>query len=315
MQSSCSYKAILIGNGTMGQRHKRLFEEDGVEFIGVADTSAEATALFKHVKAGKIMPDFAVVASPAVAHDEYVKKCIKMKLPVLVEKPVSISGMDALEYQKLALKRNALVFVGHSERYNPAIEEFAKTDFCKEMQEYLKSWFLQKQDVFPISFKFTRTHGFSPRNRDVSVEYDLMIHDMDLLCLFVDKNAMMYNSLQCEELSDDRVHAVYDFRTVKAEFIADRNCASDSRSVEISMNGRSVTLDLGAYRKGNPAYALQKEHQAFLNCLNSYKNSVQDEDSAYDWYRGFYDACYAVVLVSLIGEMFKKGRANEIDAK
>ena len=315
MQSSCSYKAILIGNGTMGQRHKRLFEEDGVEFIGVADTSAEATALFKQVKAGKIMPDFAVVASPAVAHDEYVKKCIKMKLPVLVEKPVSISGMDALEYQKLALKRNALVFVGHSERYNPAIEEFAKTDFCKEMQECLKSWFLQKQDVFPISFKFTRTHGFSPRNRDVSVEYDLMIHDMDLLCLFVDKNAMMYNSLQCAELSDDRIHAVYDFRTVKAEFIADRNCASDSRSVEISMNGRSVTLDLGAYRKGNPAYALQKEHQAFLNCLNSYKNSVQDEDSAYDWYRGFYDACYAVVLVSLIGEMFKKGRANEIDAK
>ena len=299
----------------MGQRHKRLFEEDGVEFIGVADTSAEATALFKQVKAGKIMPDFAVVASPAVAHDEYVKKCIKMKLPVLVEKPVSISGMDALEYQKLALKRNALVFVGHSERYNPAIEEFAKTDFCKEMQECLKSWFLQKQDVFPISFKFTRTHGFSPRNRDVSVEYDLMIHDMDLLCLFVDKNAMMYNSLQCAELSDDRIHAVYDFRTVKAEFIADRNCASDSRSVEISMNGRSVTLDLGAYRKGNPAYALQKEHQAFLNCLNSYKNSVQDEDSAYDWYRGFYDACYAVVLVSLIGEMFKKGRANEIDAK
>ncbi len=315
MQSSCSYKAILIGNGTMGQRHKRLFEEDGIEFIGVADTTAEATALFKRIKSGELTPDFAVVASPAVTHDEYVKKCIKMKLPVLVEKPVSISGEDALEYQKHALKRNALVFVGHSERFNPAIEEFAKTDFCKEMQGCLKSWFLQKQDVFPICFKFTRTHGFSPRNRDVSVEYDLMIHDMDLLCSFVDKNAMLYKSLDCVELSDDRVHAIYDFRTLKAEFIADRNSASDARTVEISMNGRSVTLDLGAYRKGNPAYALQKEHQAFLNCLNSYKNSAQDEDSAYDWYRGFYDACYAVVLVSLIGELYKKGRANEIDAK
>lgn len=299
----------------MGRRHKRLFEEDGIEFIGVADTMAEATALLKRIKSGELTPDFAVVASPAVTHDEYVKKCIKMKLPVLVEKPVSISGLDALEYQKHALKRNALVFVGHSERFNPAIEEFAKTDFCKEMQGCLKSWFLQKQDVFPIYFKFTRTHGFSPRNRDVSVEYDLMIHDMDLLCSFVDKNAMLYKSLDCVELSDDRVHAIYDFRTLKAEFIADRNSASDDRTIEISMNGRSVTLDLGAYRKGNPAYALQKEHQAFLNCLNSYKNSTQDEDSAYDWYRGFYDACYAVVLVSLIGELYKKGRANEIDAK
>ena len=299
----------------MGQRHKRLFEEDGIEFIGVADTTAEAATLFEQIAAGALAPDFAVVASPAVTHDEYVKKCIKMKLPVLVEKPVSISGEDALEYQKHALKRNALVFVGHSERFNPAIEEFAKTDFCKEMQGCLKSWFLQKQDVFPIYFKFTRTHGFSPRNRDVSVEYDLMIHDMDLLCSFVDKNSMLYKSLDCVELSDDRVHAIYDFRTLKAEFIADRNSASDARTVEISMNGRSVTLDLGAYRKGNPAYALQKEHQAFLNCLNSYKNSAQDEDSAYDWYRGFYDACYAVVLVSLIGELYKKGRANEIDGK
>ena len=299
----------------MGERHKRLFEADGVEFIGVADTPAEATALLKRIKADKLSPDFAVVASPAETHDGYVRKCLEMKLPVLIEKPVSVSGMDALEYQKLALKQNAFVFVGHSERYNPAIEEFVKTDFCKEMQDSLKSWFLQKQDVFPICFKFTRTHGFSPRNRDVPVEYDLMIHDMDLLCLFVDKNAMMYKSLVCEELSEDRVHAIYDFSTFKAEFIADRNSASDSRTLEISMNGRSVTLDLGAYRNGNPAYALQREHQAFLNYLSSYKTAAQDEDSAYDWYRGFYDACYAVVLVALIGELYKEGRANEIDAK
>ena len=299
----------------MGERHKRLFEADGVEFIGVADTPAEATALLKRIKADKLSPDFAVVASPAETHDGYVRKCLEMKLPVLIEKPVSVSGMDALEYQKLALNRNAFVFVGHSERYNPAIEEFVKTDFCKDMQDSLKSWFLQKQDVFPICFKFTRTHGFSPRNRDVPVEYDLMIHDMDLLCLFVDKNAMMYKSLVCEELSEDRVHAIYDFSTFKAEFIADRNSASDSRTLEISMNGRSVTLDLGAYRNGNPAYALQREHQAFLNYLSSYKTAAQDEDSAYDWYRGFYDACYAVVLVALIGELYKEGRANEIDAK
>ena len=315
MQSSCSYKAVLIGNGTMGQRHKRLFEEDGVEFIGVADTTAEAEALFGKIVAGVLSPDFAVVASPAVAHDEYVKKCIEIRLPLLVEKPVSISALAAMEYQKLALEQNAFVFVGHSERYNPAIEEFAKTDFFKEMQDYLKFWYLQKQDAAPVSFKFTRTHGFSPRNRDVPVELDLMIHDMDLLCFFVDKSAMMYKSFHCEELSDDRVHAFYDLRTLTAEFIADRNCASDSRTVEISMNGRSVTLDLGAYRNGNPAYALQKEHQAFLNYLNSYKNTAKDKDPEYDWYGSVYDACHAVIMVSLIDEVYKKGRANETDAK
>ena len=313
MRSTCSYKAILIGNGTMGERHKRLFEADGVEFVGVADTTAEATALFKQIAAGKLSPDFAVIASPAVTHEEYVQKCIKIMLPVLVEKPVAISFEKAEEFQRLALKRNAFVFVGHSERYNPAIEEFVQTDFFKEMQNYFKSWILQ-QDVGPVSFKFTRTHGFSPRNRDVSVEYDLMIHDMDLLYSFVDKNAMMYQSFRCEELSDDRVHAFYDLRTLKAEFIADRNCASDSRTVEISMNGRSVTLDLGAYRNGNPAYALQKEHQAFLNYLDSYKKTAQDKEPDYNWYGGLYDACAAVIMVSLVGEVYKKGRTNENDA-
>ena len=299
----------------MGQRHKRLFEEDGVEFIGVADTTAEAEALFGKIVAGVLSPDFAVVASPAVAHDEYVKKCIEIRLPLLVEKPVSISALAAMEYQKLALERNAFVFVGHSERYNPAIENFSKTVFFKEMREYLKYWYLQKKDAGPVSFKFTRTHGFSPRNRDVPVEYDLMIHDMDLLSFFGDKNAMMYKSFRCEELSEDRVHAFYDLRTLKAEFIADRNSAKDSRTVEISMNGLSTSLDLGAYRNGNPAYALQKEHQAFLNYLNSYRNSAQDEVHEYDWYGDFYDACNAVIMVSLIDEVYKKGRANETDAK
>ena len=299
----------------MGNRHRRLFEADGVEFVGIADTSEEAEALFADIAAGKIAPDFAVVATPAVMHDVYVKKCIEIMLPVLVEKPVSISFEKAEEYQRLALERNAFVFVGHSERYNPAIEEFVKTDFFKEMQNYFKFWFLQNQGSAPICFKFTRTHGFSPRNRDVPVEYDLMIHDMDLLYSFVDKNAMLYNSLQCEELSDDRIHAIYDFRTFKAEFIVDRNSASDSRTLEISMKGRSVTLDLGAYRNGNPAYALQKEHQAFLNYLSSYKKTMQDKEPDYNWYGGLHDACAAVIMVSLIGEMFKKGRANENDAK
>lgn len=93
----------------MGGRHKRLFEEDGVEFIGVADTADEASALFEQILAGKLAPDFAVIASPAITHEEYVQRCIEMMLPVLVEKPVSISFEKAEEFQRLALEQNAFV--------------------------------------------------------------------------------------------------------------------------------------------------------------------------------------------------------------
>ena len=87
MQSSYSYKAILVGNGTMGERHKRLFEADGVEFVGVADTAAEAATLFEQIAAGKLSSDFAIVASPAVTHDEYIKKCIEIMLPAYTPVP------------------------------------------------------------------------------------------------------------------------------------------------------------------------------------------------------------------------------------
>ena len=178
MQSSCSYKAVLIGNGTMGQRHKRLFEEDGVEFVGIADTTAEADALFKKIVAGDISPDFAVVASPAVAHDEYVKKCIEIKLPLLVEKPVSISALAAMEYQKLALEQNAFVFVGHSERYNPAIEEFTKTDFFKEMQDYLCQLYQvhPNERIFPVT-KYYLNHEMV-RGCKASGVKKIRVHDI-----------------------------------------------------------------------------------------------------------------------------------------
>jgi hypothetical protein len=39
------------------------------------------------------------------------------------------------------------------------------------------------------------------------------------------------------------------------------------------------------------------------------------KDPEYDWYGSIYDACQAVIMASLIDEVYKKGRANETDAK
>lgn len=304
MQNSCSYKAILIGNGTMGQRHRRLFEQDGVEFIGVADTFAEADSLFAKVVAGEICPDFAVVASPATTHDFFVKKVVELGLPALVEKPVMVSAADVAGCRDLALDRNAFIFVGHSERYNPAIEEFVGTDFFRELKRHFADDNPGQDESAPVTFKFVRTHGFSERNRDVPVTLDLMVHDMDLLHFFADRKKLSFRSLDCTEFTEDRVSASFDFGTAKAEFVADRRCARDCRTVEISMDGRSVLLDLGAYRNGNPAYALQKEHRAFLNCLNEFKKS-KNEKNEWDWRVLFEDACSAVTMVSLVGEKFR----------
>ena len=35
------YKALLVGNGTMGKRHRERFEACGVQFVAVADNYSE----------------------------------------------------------------------------------------------------------------------------------------------------------------------------------------------------------------------------------------------------------------------------------
>ncbi len=62
------YKAILVGNGTMGKRHRARFETCGVKFIAVADNQEEFDGIVD-----KLNIDFAVIASPATTHYAYAK--------------------------------------------------------------------------------------------------------------------------------------------------------------------------------------------------------------------------------------------------
>ena len=296
----------------MGRRHRRLFEEVGVEFVGVADTSSEAGILLEKVSAGELLPDFVVVASPAVSHGRYVRAAVELDLPVLVEKPVVVTVEDALECQNLVHGRNAVVFVGHSERYNPAVADFFESDFFLKMRRLLECSFAHEKEM-PLEFRFTRTHGYSERNRDVPVELDLMIHDMDLLCHFVGRDRLRFKSFTCAEYTGDRAVARFDFGRVLSTFVADRSCAMDCRTVEVSMGGRRVTLDLGAYRNVSPAHALQEEHRAFLNCLRRSRELAQFENPDDAWYGKFCDACFAAEMVSLITERMRKGAKSEIE--
>lgn len=129
-------KAFLIGNGTMGKRHRTRFEECGVRFEKVFD--AEIAGWSRENKDENLdvlqnPPDFVVIASPASTHYEYVKYFLERSVPVLVEKPLATTASQAKELVELSLSKKTLLFVAQSECYNPLFLNFRK-HFLKDLE-------------------------------------------------------------------------------------------------------------------------------------------------------------------------------------
>lgn len=277
------YNAILIGNGTMGRRHRERFENCGVRFARVLDVDAaewiaseEAGALASRnigldaeCNDGLPKVNFAVIASPASTHYEYARFFLEKKIPVLVEKPLATSATEALELVKLARANDTLLFVAQSECYNPIFLNFRKhlmVDLKNAVAASRSETKIQSDAAgfLPLNVKleFRREHGYSERCRDVDVSLDLLVHDVSLfLNLFDAKDVAVVDEDCCGNRHDsacsdvscgrgDRVRKCLkvvsgEFAGVEASFIADRNSPRDVRtiSVEFDRNGQMPGFD------------------------------------------------------------------------
>ena len=126
-----TYKAILFGNGTMGERHRIFFEKSDVRFLKIFEMDdldrngcIQIPLVEDFITSEKI--DFAVIASPASTHYQYAKLCLERKVSVFVEKPLAITGEQAQELVDLAIRNNVILFVAQSECFNPVFLNFRK---------------------------------------------------------------------------------------------------------------------------------------------------------------------------------------------
>ena len=170
------YKAVLFGNGTMGERHRKFFEYSDVQFLKIFDLedldsagNVRASLVDEFVSKDKV--DFAVIASPATTHYEYAKLCLERGISVFVEKPLATLGAQAQELVDLAIRNNVILFVAQSECFNSVFLNFRK-HFMNEIGAADSSFRLE----------FRREHKYSARCRDVNVALDLLVHDLSL-CL------------------------------------------------------------------------------------------------------------------------------------
>jgi predicted dehydrogenase len=163
----------VVGVGSLGQHHARVYRElSCTELVGVVDADEAAAKRVGKKNRTEWSADLDLlldkaqavsVAVPTIYHHDVAMKFLERGISVLVEKPMTFSVEEAEALVRVAAENNAKLQVGHIERFNPGFKAIAD------------------HDLHPVFIECDRLSPFRFRSTDVSVVFDLMIHDLDIV--------------------------------------------------------------------------------------------------------------------------------------
>ena len=170
-------RIAVIGVGHLGRHHARILSAlPGAALVAVVDTNrgrAEEVAAAQRTRplfdarelAGQV--DAVTIAVPTERHRDVALPFLAAGVSVLVEKPIASSLADADAMIEAARKGGAVLAVGHTERFNPAVD--AARPLLTD----------------PRFIEVHRLGAFPERSLDIDVVLDLMIHDLDVVLSLV----------------------------------------------------------------------------------------------------------------------------------
>jgi len=181
-------RTAVIGVGSLGRQHARIHADlaaEGVsQFVAVCDLNEQTARSISSEREtdwttnwrdliGRI--DAASVAVPTEAHCEIACGLLEAGVHVLVEKPISRTLEEADQMIEAAARGNAILQVGHLERFNPAMVA---------LKPHVRK---------PVYFEIHRVGQFTARSLDIDVVLDLMIHDLDIVQWLVGEDVEVTN--------------------------------------------------------------------------------------------------------------------------
>jgi predicted dehydrogenase len=221
-------RMAVVGVGHLGKEHARILAGlGGVELVGVVDVNAEqAQAVARRVgcraytdfRAVLPLVDAACVVVPTAHHYAVAGEFLRHGIPLLIEKPLTLSAAQADVLLDLADRHGALIQVGHIERFNPVFQE------------------IQCRPLRPKYVVCERAGPFSGRSLDIGVVLDLMVHDLDLVRTLVRSEVTAVEGLGLslfggqEDVANARLHFA---DGCVADFTASRASRSASRQMQL----------------------------------------------------------------------------------
>ncbi len=120
--------------------------------------------------------DGVIIATPPHSHYSMASDFLSQNKAVLVEKPFTLSYHDAVTLIKLAQKKNTVLMAGHLLEYHPVVPKLERL-MTQEHMGQLRYMFLERTDLGKI-------------RDDVSVLWDLAVHDLSMVRYLLNKNPL-----------------------------------------------------------------------------------------------------------------------------
>jgi predicted dehydrogenase len=210
----------IFGVGHLGKYHIENWQKiEEIEIIGFFDPNneiAEAVTTKYGIKRFENdtelmeLVDVVDIITPTQFHFDLCKKAVKLHKHVFVEKPMVSTPQEALEIVQLVEEAQVKFQVGHVERFNPAFLAI----------KHLK--------LNPMFIEVHRLAEFNPRGTEVSVIFDLMIHDLDIVLSIVKSPIKFISASGVNVITETP-----DIANVRLEFT--NGCVANITSSRISM--------------------------------------------------------------------------------
>jgi predicted dehydrogenase len=200
-------KAAVIGVGSMGQNHARVYREmeHDVELVGVHDPDASKGSRIAlrysvphYLDYEKMLteakPELVSLAVPTMYHCEIGCDLMNRGIHVLVEKPIASTLDEAQKLIDTAKKNNVTLAVGHIERFNPVVVELRR-----RLRERMagRIYKIQAQRLSP----------YPSRIQDTGVVIDLASHDIDLMRFLMQEDIVRLYGETLQTINSDREDA------------------------------------------------------------------------------------------------------------
>ncbi|WP_010651798.1 Gfo/Idh/MocA family protein [Oceanobacillus massiliensis] len=234
-------KVGVIGTGNMGENHVRTYLslQDQCQLVGIYDndsSKAEKIAEKYQVKQFPAIDDLlqsvdaVSIAVPTAFHYKIALSCIRHKVHMLIEKPITETIDQAMHLIQKAKEAEIKLQVGHIELFNPLIKFLAKE--------------LEKEQ--PIGISIHRMSPYDNRMKEIDVVNDLMIHDLYILKEILKENMAEFYALG-EPIDQTTKHAAVIAKSsngVIAQLTASFKSPKKVRTIMVLTEDRFIEADI-----------------------------------------------------------------------
>jgi predicted dehydrogenase len=224
--------------------------------------------------------DAASIVVPTSFHYDVAAAFLNTGKSLLVEKPLAADVAEANGLVELARRRGGVLQVGHIERFNPVLGA------------------LPQSPPRPRHIEARRVGPYSFRSTDISVVFDLMIHDLDIVLALTDELPRQVTASGWSAFGglEDVVAARLEFAGgTTAHLTASRADVQPSREMTIRWTHGVARLDFAAQRTvvslPTPAYfaaapQLARPHPKLIPSLKEKMNGTFFTVTERDWSGG-----------------------------